>query len=75
MLTGGKIAAEIWGGLVLTLFVIFFLIKDGDRIWAWLIGALRAATARRWTGPGGPPGTRWWLTCAAPSRWPPSTPW
>ncbi len=47
MLTGGRIAAEFFGGLVLMLFVMFFLIKDGERIWAWLLGALRPETARR----------------------------
>ena len=47
VLTGGRIAAEFFGGLVLMLFVMFFLIKDGERIWAWLLGALRAQTARR----------------------------
>jgi predicted PurR-regulated permease PerM len=29
------------------LFVTFFLVKDGDRIWNWLIGAMRTDTARR----------------------------
>jgi predicted PurR-regulated permease PerM len=48
VLTGGKIASELFGGLVLMLFVMFFLIKDGERIWAWLLGALRTETARRW---------------------------
>jgi len=47
VVTGGKIAAEFFGGLVLMLFVMFFLIKDGERIWAWLLGALRAETAER----------------------------
>ena len=47
MLTGGKIASEFFGGLVLMLFVTFFLIKDGERIWAWLLGAMRTQTARR----------------------------
>ena len=47
VLTGGRIAAEFFGGLVLMLFVMFFLIKDGERIWAWLLGALRTQTARR----------------------------
>jgi predicted PurR-regulated permease PerM len=47
VVTGGKIAAEFFGGLVLMLFVMFFLIKDGDRIWAWLVGALRPETAER----------------------------
>jgi predicted PurR-regulated permease PerM len=47
VVTGGRIAAEFFGGLVLMLFVMFFLIKDGERIWAWLLGALRTQTARR----------------------------
>jgi predicted PurR-regulated permease PerM len=36
VLTGGKYVVEIVAGTILTLFVGFFLIKDGDRIWAWL---------------------------------------
>ena len=47
MVTGGKIASEFFAGLVLMLFVTFFLIKDGDRIWNWLLGAMRTGTARR----------------------------
>ena len=47
VVTGGRIAAEFFGGLVLMLFVMFFLIKDGDRIWAWLLGGLRTGTADR----------------------------
>src|SRR5580704_2399058 len=47
VVTGGKIAAQFFGGLVLMLFVMFFLIKDGERIWTWLLGALRTDTARR----------------------------
>jgi predicted PurR-regulated permease PerM len=47
VVTGGKIASEFFGGLVLMIFVIFFLIKDGDRIWNWLLGAMRTGTARR----------------------------
>jgi predicted PurR-regulated permease PerM len=47
VVTGGKIATEFFGGLVLMLFVTFFLIKDGDRIWSWLLGAMRTGTARR----------------------------
>jgi predicted PurR-regulated permease PerM len=45
VVTGGKIAAEFFGGLVLMLFVMFFLIKDGERI--WLLGALSGETAER----------------------------
>src|ERR1022692_1147373 len=47
VVTGGKIAAEFFAGLVLMLFVTFFLIKDGERIWNWLLGAMRPDTARR----------------------------
>jgi predicted PurR-regulated permease PerM len=47
VVTGGKIASEFFGGLVLMLFVTFFLIKDGERIWNWLLGAMRTETARR----------------------------
>ena len=47
VVTGGKIAAEFIGGLVLMLFVMFFLIKDGERIWTWLLSAMPAQTARR----------------------------
>jgi predicted PurR-regulated permease PerM len=47
VVTGGKIASEFFGGLVLMIFVMFFLIKDGDRIWNWLLGAMRTGTARR----------------------------
>jgi predicted PurR-regulated permease PerM len=47
VLTGGRIAAEIAAGLVLTLFITFFLLKDGDRIWAWLIKELSEPAARK----------------------------
>jgi predicted PurR-regulated permease PerM len=47
VVTGGKIAAEFFGGLVLMIFVTFFLIKDGERIWNWLLGAMQTETARR----------------------------
>jgi predicted PurR-regulated permease PerM len=40
VVTGGKIVLEIVAGTVLMLFVTFFLLKDGDRIWAWLVGFL-----------------------------------
>jgi predicted PurR-regulated permease PerM len=53
VVTGGEIVVEILAGLVLMLFVTFFLLKDGARIWAWLIrvfgrdGADRADRAGR----------------------------
>jgi predicted PurR-regulated permease PerM len=47
VVTGSRIVVEILAGVVLCLFVSFFLIKDGDRIWAWLTGRLEAQRKRR----------------------------
>jgi predicted PurR-regulated permease PerM len=47
VLTGGKYVVEIVTGTILTLFVGFFLIKDGDRIWAGLTGFLSPDRADR----------------------------
>src|SRR5579875_2501784 len=47
VLTGGKIVLELLTGLVLMLFVTFFLLKDGERIWAWLISGMGADRRRR----------------------------
>ena len=34
---GARTASEVFGGLVLMLFTLFFLIKDGERIGAWFL--------------------------------------
>ncbi|MGH3302942.1 MAG: AI-2E family transporter, partial [Streptosporangiaceae bacterium] len=47
VLTGGKYLAEFLAGAVLTLFVTFFLLKDGARIWAWLIKGMRPVARSR----------------------------
>jgi len=50
VVSGGRIFLEVLAGLVLMLFVTFFLLKDGDRIWAWLtsfLGNEPRARARR----------------------------
>jgi predicted PurR-regulated permease PerM len=47
VVTGGKIVLELLTGLVLTLFITFFLLKDGERIWAWLIKGLPSEGRRR----------------------------
>jgi predicted PurR-regulated permease PerM len=47
VLTGGKYVTEILGGTILTLFVGFFLLKDGDRIWGWLTGFMSPGRADR----------------------------
>ena len=47
VVTGGKIVTEILAGLILMLFITFFLIKDGERIWAWATGSLSPVSRRR----------------------------
>jgi predicted PurR-regulated permease PerM len=46
-LTGGRIVAELLAGIVLCFFISFFLIKDGDRIWSWLVSGFSAEGGRR----------------------------
>lgn len=52
VLSGGKVVLEILAGVVLCLFVTFFLLKDGDRIWAWLSSFFRPEPRRRVRGAG-----------------------
>jgi predicted PurR-regulated permease PerM len=52
VLSGGKIFLEFLAGLVLTLFVTFFLLKDGERIWAWLTSFLGHEARSRARGAG-----------------------
>jgi predicted PurR-regulated permease PerM len=52
VVSGGKLFLEILAGLVLTMFVTFFLLKDGDRIWAWLTGFLGPGARARARGAG-----------------------
>jgi predicted PurR-regulated permease PerM len=47
VLTGGKYLTEILAGLVLTLFISFFLMKDGHKIWSWLISGMSPRAQRR----------------------------
>ena len=46
-LSGGKIFLELLAGLFLMMFVTFFLLKDGARIWAWLTSFLAAGPRAR----------------------------
>ena len=46
-LTGGRIVVELLAGTVLCFFISFFLIKDGDRIWSWLVSGFSADRRRR----------------------------
>jgi len=52
VLTGGKYAAEFLAGIVLTLFISFFLLKDGAGIWKWLIHRMAPEAHRRLTSAG-----------------------
>ena len=47
VLTTGKYALEFLAGLVLMLFISFFLIKDGAQIWQFLIKGARGEAHRR----------------------------
>jgi predicted PurR-regulated permease PerM len=37
VLSAGAVAVEVLASIVLVLFVTFFLLKDGDRIWSWFL--------------------------------------
>jgi predicted PurR-regulated permease PerM len=47
VLTGGRIFLEFATGLVLTAFITFFLLKDGDRIWSFVLSGLRPQARQR----------------------------
>jgi predicted PurR-regulated permease PerM len=47
VLTTGKYALEFLAGLILTLFISFFLIKDGAQIWHFLIRGAHGDAHRR----------------------------
>lgn len=57
VLSGLKYAADIVAGLILAFFIGFFLLYDGDHIWAWIVGLfpevgrarLHGAGVRAWT--------------------------
>ncbi|MFI6889737.1 AI-2E family transporter [Streptosporangium canum] len=46
VLTGATVALEVLASIVLLLFVTFFLLKDGDRIWAWFLRAFGGTAPR-----------------------------
>ncbi|MBO0832420.1 MAG: AI-2E family transporter [Actinobacteria bacterium] len=52
VLTGGKYLTEFLAGIVLMLFISFFLLKDGARIWAWLISGMNPEGRRRMNNAG-----------------------
>ena len=76
-LTGGRIVVELLAGIVLCFFISFFLIKDGERIWSWLVSGLSAERGRRANLAGHAAwqavvyyvrGT-WWWPRSTPSSW------
>ncbi|WP_240197186.1 AI-2E family transporter [Nonomuraea lactucae] len=46
VLSAGAVAVEVLASLVLMLFVTFFLLKDGDRIWGWFLKGFGAMAPR-----------------------------
>ncbi|WP_084772031.1 AI-2E family transporter [Nonomuraea candida] len=46
VLSAGAVAFEVLASIVLLLFVTFFLLKDGDRIWAWFLKAFGGVAPR-----------------------------
>ncbi|WP_433556403.1 AI-2E family transporter [Pseudonocardia xinjiangensis] len=71
--TGTGFAVEIATALVLTVFITFFLLYDGERVWRWLLGPLRPRAAARADRPGTSPGRHSPGTSTAPRSSPPST--
>lgn len=41
--SGARLAAELVAGLLLALVLLFFFLKDGDRIWGWIVGLFPSA--------------------------------
>jgi predicted PurR-regulated permease PerM len=46
VLSAGAVAIEVLASIVLLLFVTFFLLKDGDRIWVWFLKAFGSVAPR-----------------------------
>ena len=60
LLSGAQVAAQIVAGILISLVVTFFFLKDGDRIWDWFVSLF--ARARR--GDVRELGVRSWATLA-----------
>ncbi|MFG2077691.1 AI-2E family transporter [Nonomuraea maritima] len=46
VLSAGAVAVEVLASIVLLLFVTFFLLKDGERIWSWFLRAFGRVAPR-----------------------------
>lgn len=61
LFSGAALAVELLAGLLLAIVLVFFLLKDGERIWAWIVsltppskrGDVDAMGKRSWTALGG----------------------
>ncbi|MDQ3900776.1 MAG: hypothetical protein M3319_10150 [Actinomycetota bacterium] len=71
--TGAGYFIEFITLLILTLFITFFFLYDGERIWHWLISPLPPREVVERTRPGGRPGLPRRVMCAAPRLLPPFT--
>src|SRR3954467_13474708 len=40
--TGVPLVLQVFGQIVLTVFFLFFILKDGDRMWSWVLGHVRS---------------------------------
>jgi predicted PurR-regulated permease PerM len=47
LFTGGRVVLDLAAGAILTVFIMFFLLKDGYRIWRWLMQELPSEARRR----------------------------
>jgi predicted PurR-regulated permease PerM len=47
VVSGASVAAEVLAGIVLTAFITFFFLYDGERIWRFVTSPFRARTAER----------------------------
>ncbi len=52
VLTAGRYAGEIATGLIISFFLTYFFLADGDRIWSWLVRLLSADTQPSINGAG-----------------------
>ncbi len=46
---GAQVAVEVVAGIVLSLVLAFFFLKDGDRMWRWICGFLPSHRRAEWT--------------------------
>ena len=57
VLSGAQMVGQLLAGLLLTLVILFFFVKDGPRLWAWVVGlfpqerreAVRVAGDEAWS--------------------------